>query len=135
MSKEFSVDARNVDKQIAKLGRMNIATLRATYKRAFGKETSSRNREFLRKRLVSRFRELAGASGTASRPRDERLPPAGTVLEREHDGTVHKVTVLEEGFRYGSETYTSLSTIAKAITGVIWNGYVFFGRALKEARS
>ncbi len=58
----------------------------------------------------------------------------GTVLEREHGGAVHKVTVLEEGFRYAGETHGSLSTIAKAITGVIWNGYVFFGRGLKEAR-
>jgi hypothetical protein len=135
MSKELNVNARNVDRQIAGLGRMNIATLRATYKCAFGRETGSRNREFLRKRLVSRFRELAGVEGRASRPRDERLPAVGTVLEREHDGTVHKVTVAEDGFRYGGETYGSLSTIAKAITGVIWNGYVFFGRALKEARS
>ena len=135
MSKEITVSTKNVEKQIASLGRMNVATLRATYKRAFGKETKSRSREFLRKRLVTRFREIASTGGAASRPRDERLPPIGTVLEREHEGATHKVTVLDDGFRYGGETYGSLSTVAKAITGVIWNGYVFFGRALKEARA
>ena len=135
MSKGITVSTKNVEKQIKSLGRMNVATLRATYKRTFGKETSSQNREFLRKRLVAHFRQLGSAEPGASRPRDERLPPVGTVLEREHGGAVHKVTVLEEGFRYAGETHGSLSTIAKAITGVIWNGYVFFGRALKEARA
>ncbi len=57
MSKGITVSTKNVEKQIKSLGRMNVATLRATYKRAFGKETSSQNREFLRKRLVARFRE------------------------------------------------------------------------------
>ena len=56
------------------------------------------------------------------------------MLSREHGGNVHEVTVLGDGFQYGGETYGSLSTIAKVITGKIWNGYVFFGRALKEAQ-
>ena len=133
MAKELHVTAKNLDKQIASLGRMNIQTLRATYKRALGKDTASSSREFLRRRLVARFRELAASEGSAAKARDKRLPKVGVILEREHGGTVHKVTVLEDGFRYGGETYGSLSTVAKAITGVIWNGYVFFGRALKEA--
>jgi hypothetical protein len=133
MKKKVNVTAKNVDKQIAALGRMNLQTLRATYRKAFGKDTAARNAESLRRRIAARLRELAGGEGTASKERDERLPNVGKVLEREHDGTVHRVTVLENGFLYGGKTYGSLSTVAKAITGVIWNGYVFFGRALKEA--
>ena len=58
--------------------------------------------------------------------RDPRLPAAGTVLEREHQGKKIRVTVLEDGFRYEGETYNSLSTVARVATGTIWNGYTFF---------
>ena len=58
--------------------------------------------------------------------RDPRLPAAGTVLEREHQGKKIRVTVLEDGFRYEGETYGSLSTIARVATGTIWNGFTFF---------
>jgi hypothetical protein len=58
--------------------------------------------------------------------RDPRLPAAGTVLEREHNGKKIRVTVLEDGFRYEGETYNSLSTIARVATGTIWNGFTFF---------
>jgi hypothetical protein len=58
--------------------------------------------------------------------RDPRLPAAGAVLEREHQGKKIRVTVLEDGFRYEGETYNSLSTIARVATGTIWNGFTFF---------
>jgi hypothetical protein len=58
--------------------------------------------------------------------RDPRLPAAGTVLEREHNGKKIRVTVLEDGFRYEGETYNSLSTVARVATGTIWNGFTFF---------
>jgi flagellar motor protein MotB len=58
--------------------------------------------------------------------RDPRLPAAGTVLEREHQGKKIRVTVLDDGFRYEGETYNSLSTIARVATGTIWNGFTFF---------
>jgi ATPase subunit of ABC transporter with duplicated ATPase domains len=58
--------------------------------------------------------------------RDPRLPAVGTVLEREHQGKKIRVTVLEDGFRYEGETYSSLSTIARVATGTIWNGFTFF---------
>jgi ATPase subunit of ABC transporter with duplicated ATPase domains len=58
--------------------------------------------------------------------RDPRLPAAGTVLEREHQGKKIRVTVLEDGFRYEGQTYHSLSTVARVATGTIWNGFTFF---------
>ena len=58
--------------------------------------------------------------------RDPRLPAAGTVLEREHQGKKIRVTVLEDGFRYEGEIYHSLSTVARVATGTIWNGFTFF---------
>jgi hypothetical protein len=126
---------KTVEKQIQALNRMNLATLRKTYKTVFGKDTAARSTDALRKRLTKHLREVSKGDGAPDVDRDERLPPVGTVLEREHDGKVHRVTVLAEGFKYGGETYGSLSTVAKAITKTTWNGFVFFARALKEARA
>ncbi len=60
------------------------------------------------------------------------MPVAGTLsvgtrLVRVWQGDTHQVTVLETGFLHGGKHYTSLSAIAKAITGTAWSGPVFFG--------
>jgi hypothetical protein len=52
---------------------------------------------------------------------------AGTVLVREYQGERHHVTVVPDGFAWRDTTYSSLSTIARAITGTAWNGPRFFG--------
>ena len=51
----------------------------------------------------------------------------GTVMVREHQGTLHEVMVVPGGFSWQEKTYPSLSTIARAITGTSWNGPRFFG--------
>src|SRR5215510_14096133 len=58
--------------------------------------------------------------------RTRNLSP-GTVLTREWSGRHHRVTVLDRGFVWEGRTYSSLSEIAKAITGTKWNGPRFFG--------
>lgn len=68
--------------------------------------------------------------------RDPALPSVGTVLRKEYRGQVHEVAVAHGGFVYRGKTYSSLSAIAKAITGTGWNGRLFFGltsRKRKEA--
>jgi hypothetical protein len=52
---------------------------------------------------------------------------AGTVLVREYQGERHTVTVVPDGFVWQDTTYSSLSTIARTITGTAWNGPRFFG--------
>lgn len=74
-----------------------------------------------------------GEQRKSSKPRDSRIPKAGTVLEREHGGKKHKVTVREHDFEYLGESYSSLSSVAGAITGSAWNGYAFFGLHAKGA--
>ena len=51
----------------------------------------------------------------------------GSVIVREHDGAMHQVMVIKGGFAWNGQTYSSLSAVAKAITGTIWNGNRFFG--------
>jgi hypothetical protein len=70
------------------------------------------------------------ALATATRSRDPRLPTVGAVLARIHNGSEHKVTVLADGFEYRGKRHSSLSQIARFITGTSWNGFTFFlGRA------
>lgn len=52
---------------------------------------------------------------------------AGTVLIREYQGERYTVTVVPDGFVWQDQTYSSLSTIARSITGTAWNGPRFFG--------
>lgn len=58
--------------------------------------------------------------------RTRELSP-GTVLTREWGGRHHRVMVRDGGFVWEGRTYSSLSEIAKAITGTKWNGPRFFG--------
>jgi hypothetical protein len=61
------------------------------------------------------------------RPRDPRLPAVGSAVVRVHQGVEHRVTVLDDGFEYQGRRHTSLSEIARLISGTRWNGYLFFG--------
>jgi hypothetical protein len=61
------------------------------------------------------------------------LPPAasqllpGSQLIKAYGGRNHVVAVEADGFRYEGELFSSLSAIAKHITGTHWNGLLFFG--------
>lgn len=76
-------------------------------------------------KLDRRLADQIDRLGRGQEPR-RRLKP-GTVLVREHKGVVHEVVVMPDGFFWHEETFTSLSTIAKRITGTSWNGPRFFG--------
>jgi Protein of unknown function (DUF2924) len=67
---------------------------------------------------------LDGLAGRARR--GERNLKIGTVLVRDYQGRRHTVTVGSEGFVWEGESYSSLSAIARAITGTVWNGPRFF---------
>ena len=80
-------------------------------------------------------RSARGDNATTARPRaerptrpkrDPRLPPPGELLVREFKGARVVVRVLEDTFEYEGRRYTSLSPIAREVTGTNWNGYAFF---------
>ena len=59
--------------------------------------------------------------------RDPRLPEVGSVMTRQYKGTVIEVKVLETGFEYKGQTYSSLSKLAKEISGArAVNGFAWF---------
>lgn len=52
----------------------------------------------------------------------------GQVLERDYKGTQIRVAVLDDGVEYDGVKYTSLSAVARAVTGsASVNGRLFFG--------
>jgi hypothetical protein len=55
----------------------------------------------------------------------------GTMLARKYRGEMLQVRVLPHGFEFEGVTYTSLSAVAKAITGSHCNGHLFFRLAEK----
>jgi hypothetical protein len=60
-------------------------------------------------------------------PQNRILLSPGIVLTREWKGVIHRVTVIEGGFRCADHDYKSLSEVARMITGTRWSGPRFFG--------
>lgn len=69
---------------------------------------------------------------SASRQPDPRVPSPGTQLIKRYKNETIAVTVLEDGFHHGECIYKSLSAIARKVTGTQWNGFSFFGLALRK---
>ena len=81
----------------------------------------------LRKQL-----EAAAAGTTTAIPESPlRLKP-GTRLMREWNGTMYSVLVTADGFDFAGRTWSSLTMIARQITGAHQSGPRFFG--LKRAK-
>jgi hypothetical protein len=77
-------------------------------------------------RLLDRLADAQDPTAVLASLRQRRIKP-GTEFIREWAGTAHRVVVTEGGFAYAGQTYTSLSEIARLITGTNWNGPRFFG--------
>ena len=103
---------------------------------------------FLRKALIfeTQCKMLGGHSSAVRRAlkalakpvaiNSTRPAPALTVdtqLVREWNGRVYRVNVTSDGFEMDGENYTSLSAVAKRITGAEWSGPRFFGLKKRAA--
>jgi hypothetical protein len=70
----------------------------------------------------------------ACQTRDDRLPPPGTTITRTYRNREYRVRILADGFEYDGGFYDSLSRVARVITSTNWNGFLFFQRALEQAK-
>jgi hypothetical protein len=59
--------------------------------------------------------------------RDGTKLQAGALVAREWNGRLERVMILDQGVAWNGGTYSSLSQVAKAMTGTSWNGHRFFG--------
>ena len=75
---------------------------------------------------IKEKKDLAAIAAGRTRKVDA-VPHNGTRLYRSWQGVTHEVLVSESGYCWKGETYTSLSQVARAITGTRWSGPRFFG--------
>ena len=142
MTKPDPIPAR-----LAALKTTPTAELKQMWRDLFATDPPVFNRKYLESRLAYRIQELAygglkpetvrrlealgeqldGGNITTRRIRADLKPIAGTRLIREYQGIEQIVTVLHNGFEWQGRPYQSLSSVARAITGTRWNGWVFFG--------
>jgi hypothetical protein len=140
--------AHGLDGEIERIDAMNAGQLRAHWQEIFGAAPPPAfSKDLLARALAYRLQERArgGLGPNTARLlrsltiRPGAVPPrrvkVGSVIVREHKGVLHEVMVVPGGFCWQGEPYGSLSTIAKKITGVSWNGPRFFGLRTKEAAS
>ena len=141
--------AEEVEREIAALDSLAIASLRSRWREVYGNEPPLKvRRGFMARAVAYRLQELAfgglkpatqkhlrkladaqrsdSGETAALRPRPKTLSP-GTRLLREWNGTSQIVDVLSAGFGWRGKTYKTLSAVAVAITGTKWSGPKFFG--------
>ena len=138
---------RGIDHQLAGLAAMSPARLRAEWRRLNRRQTlpqgltASQLARAIAWRLQekafgglppARLRELDRLAGQLEANGDIDVAGRGSLkpgsrLVRHWHGTVHAVTVLDDGFEFEERHYTSLTRIARQITGAAWSGPRFFG--------
>ncbi|ODS00680.1 hypothetical protein AUC68_13870 [Methyloceanibacter methanicus] len=119
--------------------------LEAEWRRLYRSEPPRISRDLLMRGIAYRCQELEhGGLGKTTRRKLKTLaktlrktgrmaPDPGLSLKpgarliREWHGRTHTVTVTEDGFEYAGTTYSSLTKVAKTITGARWSGPRFFG--------
>ncbi len=77
---------------------------------------------------------VATTTAVPKRRSNGRMPSVGTILTRQYKGRTIEAQVLVDGFEYEGQRYTSLSAVAKAVTGAHWNGHLFFGLRKEAAK-
>src|SRR5262245_7687146 len=152
-------ETSSVEAEIARLRDLDAKVLRARWRTSFGQEAPTHVARHLLFAMLA-YRVQAEAMGdldadTARFLKQVDLAPCkkaavpltqvferrtrnlspGTVLTREWGDQHHRVMVRDGGFVWEGRTHSSLSEIAKLITGTKWNGPRFFGlRDKKDAK-
>ena len=136
---------------LARLPELELSELRQQWRALYKSEASPHlSRELLLGAVAYRLQELALGGLRPERQRQLRQIAqqfnetgeirrrthvelkSGTRLVREWQGRTYEVLVLDDGFSWQSTHYSSLSAVAREITGTPWSGPLFFG--LKQNR-
>ncbi len=140
--------------QIRELQGLTATQLAHRYAELFGKPPRVRNKAWLLRQCAWKLqeRELGGLSERAktrleeliakidlplgkqtvqsrptSTPATRPTPLVGTTLVRRwHDQEI-RVLVRDDGYEWNGILYSSLSAVARAVTGAGWSGALFFG--------
>ena len=145
--RRYSTDPAAIEAEITHLRSLAIDALRRHWRVVFGRTPPAHlSKDLLGRMIAWRLQERAfggldreslrfldGLARHGGSPR-RRLKP-GTVLVRDYQGLRHTVTVVPNGFDWQGTTYSSLSAIARAITGTAWSGPRFFALARGKGAS
>jgi len=133
--------------RVSSLPKMSLQEMKDLWQELYQEPPPRSTKTFLVKKLAYRLQELAYgispdieariaqaakqhfSSGGALQKKklSYTRPMVGTRLIREYRGVEYQVAVLEEGYEYQGCSYSSLSKIARHITGAAWSGPAFFG--------
>lgn len=128
----------SVRRQLLAIANMSRPELCEKWRDLYGNEPPNSSKEFLCRRLSYRVQELfyggldadlqvvLTSDAPKARPKKSVLRD-GAKIFRDWHGTRYEVTVRGNKYEYNGTLYRSLSGVAKAITGVLWNGKTFFG--------
>ena len=131
--------AQTLDAELDRIAALGLDEVRALWREMTQQNApKALSRRLLARMIAYRVQEQRlGKLGREPRKLLDRLAKGGadpvrhlkvgTVMVREHQGTLHEVMVVPDGLCWQDKTYPSLSTIAQAITGTSWNGPRFFG--------
>ena len=134
----------NLGAEIDRIAALNVDRSRALWREMMGRPApDALSKELIARALAYRLQEqsLGGLDphlrrllATLAKPGAEpiRHLKIGSVIVREHEGEIHEVMVAPGGFYWSGQTYSSLSAIARKITGTSWNGPRFFGLRGKD---
>jgi len=138
-SASISSESQNVEAVFS------LDDLRCEWRRLYRQDAPKISRDLLTLGIAYRRQELQhGALGKATirklktvakalRETGQVGPSPGLALKpgvrlvREWNGRTHTVAVTEDGYDYAGRHFTSLTSIARTITGTQWSGPRFFG--------
>jgi hypothetical protein len=135
----ISVD---LDAELTALESMSRAELRAAWTRQFRTMPPNVSAGLLRLALAHHLQSKVTGGVTKAMERQlqdiadgaaaTRVTP-GTRFVREWRGKVHVVTQIEDGrYCWQDREWSSLSMVARAITGTQWSGPAFFGTKINK---
>ena len=141
-----NTSVKQIEEELQRLSELPVSHLRTKYQETYNKAPPSwLGPDLLRRSIAHRLQEIAyGGLKPAIRQELDRLGSVldksplkrleaprrikpGSVLVREWRGKSYRATVSDKGFIYDGETFSTLSQIARKITGTRWNGPRFFG--------
>lgn len=142
--------ADKLEAELKSLATLSPVQLRQSWLDLFGVNLPHASPSLLRHLIAHQLQEKAvgklptyierelirlGGSNDATAPTLPRRGPIlpGTRFVREWNGKTIAVTATEGGFQWDSDTYRSLSEIARKVTGAHWSGPRFFGLTAKAA--